>query len=628
MHKQIRGLGAESPVFGAERQKGAQIPNYKWVIKQALNTRFPHRIRGRLQDITKKTRAFLRPAAALVFFTHILLLPPLLPAQQDADQRIVISDSGVYEALSSLYLEQGKTLVSRTFPYTREELRQSLRRLDFADLHEAGKSAYREIEKFLEDEPLYEEDGGLRFYPSIRFNAEGYLHSDRGNSEWVYDGRDRQPFFGFFTDIVVAGRLDLYIDITAQKDLFQTGGDKDNHTSLMTSPYQFDLSFPYRGGASFGGKHWNLWLGRDKLNWGNGRTGNLMLSDADLYHEGAKFSASYKRFKFTWLVLGLESWTDPEVFGTEAWDYTGGFKKPYSYPDYFFKDENDVPIPHTDDNQDGVPDSIERFKLFMAHRFEVLPFDSLRIALNESVIYGGKYPDLRIFNPMLVYHNFYLKDNMNSMMSLELDYVPLPGVLLYGQFAMDQLSTSFEQDVYGRDIEPNAVGYMAGLEYRRAAGSGYISAGYEYVQTSPWLYIREHPLVSYLSTRRIHSEARKDVLGDHNYFYLNTPLGYVYGSDVIINSFMVSYTAAFRWALYAEYRLMYIGENGINSAFNTDSAWDKKTPSGDFEVKYYVSLGGWYRFTAGISAFAEASVMHNDKGTDCQLAAGVRWKLE
>jgi hypothetical protein len=243
------------------------------------------------------------------------------------------------------------------------------------------------------------------------------------------------------------------------------------------------------------------------------------------------------------------------------------------------------------------------------------------------VIYGGKYPDLRVFNPMLVYHNFYLKDNMNSLMSLELDYVPLPGIFLYGQFVMDQLSTNFEQDVYGRDIEPNAAGYMAGLEYRRSAGTGYISLGYEYVYTSPWLYIREHPLVSYFSTRRIHSEARKDILGDHNYFYVNTPLGYAYGSDVIVNSFLLSYTVAFQWAVYAEYRLMYIGENDINSAFKTESAWDKKTPSGDFEVKYYVALGGWYRFTAGISLFAEAALLRNDAGTDFQLAAGARMRL-
>jgi hypothetical protein len=217
---------------------------------------------------------------------------------------------------------------------------------------------------------------------------------------------------------------------------------------------------------------------------------------------------------------------------------------------------------------------------------------------------------------------------MNSLMSVELDYVPLPGFFLYGQYAMDQLSTSFEQNTYGRDVEPNAMGYMLGFEYRHSLGSGYFSAGYEFVQTSPWLYIREHPLVSYFSTRRVHSEARKSVMGEHNYIYLNTPLGYVYGSDVVVNSFLVSYTVAGKWAVYAEYRFMFLGENGINSPFNTENAWDLKTPSGDYESKRIISLGGWRRLGWGLSLFAEAAMIHNNRGNDFQLAAGARWSLK
>ncbi|MCL1817762.1 MAG: capsule assembly Wzi family protein [Spirochaetaceae bacterium] len=559
---------------------------------------------------------------ALAFFAADL-------AAQERDQRIVALDSGIYDILSGLYREQGMLPVSSSYPYTREELRQSLRRLDFADLSGAGKQGYSHIESYLADKPVYEEDGGFRFYPEIRVNTEFYAHSKRENGEWAYDSQKRQPFFGFFADFVMAGRVDLYVDITAQKDLFQTGGDRDNHTSILTNPYQFDLNFPYRAGMSFGGAHWNFWLGRDKLSFGNGRTGNLLLSDADIFHEGARFSLNYKRFKFTWIVLGLEPWTETRAFGGEdAWDHRNGkWLKGYEYPDYLFLDANGDIIPSTPANAGRVPDGIERFKLFMAHRFELLPFDCLRIAVSESIIYGGKYPDIKVFNPMMVYHNYYQKENMNSLVTGEIDYVPIPGLLLYGQVAVDQLATSFKEQQYGKAVEPNARGFMAGIEYRHPAGSGSFTAGYEFVYTDPWLYIREHPLVSFSSTRRIQSESRKDITGDSNYLYITTPLGYGYGSDIIMNGFILSYTVAGKWAAYGEFRLIFTGDNGITSPFDTDLAYSKKTPSGDVEVKKLFILGGWYRFAFGVSLFAEGAVLRNDAGTDYQLAAGLRWRL-
>ncbi|MCL1817610.1 MAG: hypothetical protein FWG35_01675, partial [Spirochaetaceae bacterium] len=64
---------------------------------------------------------------ACVFFAAEL-------AAQERDQRIVALDSGIYDILSGLHREQGMIPVSSSYPYTREELRQSLRRLDFADL--------------------------------------------------------------------------------------------------------------------------------------------------------------------------------------------------------------------------------------------------------------------------------------------------------------------------------------------------------------------------------------------------------------------------------------------------------------------------------------------------------------
>lgn len=542
------------------------------------------------------------------------ILAAVFPAALDAagpDQRIVSLESGAYRTLAGLYLEQGLAPPSSSLPYTHEELRRSLRRLDHGSLSEAGRLSYRTLEDLLTARPAYEEEGGLRFYPSYRANPEVYLHTNRDNTLWVYDAAERRPFLGFYFDIVLSNRMALYGDLTVQKDVFQTGGDPDNYTGVLTSPYQADLNVPYRAGASFGGRHWNLWLGRDLLSWGSGRTGNLMLSDADIYHEGLRFTSFYDRFKFTFLVLGLESWTDPSVFGTESWNRDGGFDEPYIYPA----------------GQD--PAALERFKVFIAHRFEFLFRPNLRFAMNESVVYGGKYPDYRIFNPMLLYHNLYLKEWLNNMMTLELDYAPVPGLLLYGQFAMDQFSTAFEQKTYGLDSEPNAMGYLAGVEYRRPVGTGHFSAAFEFVKTDPWLYIREHPLVSFLSTRRIHSEARKDVLGDRNYYFLNTPIGYPRGPDVIVNSLLLSYTEAGRRGLYAEYRLVFAGEHDVTTPFVTgDAAWEYKTPSGNADTENIARLGGWYRISRSFSVFAEAAFVYNDGETDLQLAAGVRWKSE
>jgi hypothetical protein len=191
---------------------------------------------------------------------------------------------------------------------------------------------------------------------------------------------------------------------------------------------------------------------------------------------------------------------------------------------------------------------------------------------------------------------------------------------------MDQFSTVFEKDTYGTDSEPNAMGFLGGLEFRRAAGPGHATAALEVARTDPWLYIREHPLVSFFSTRRIHSESRKDILGDKNYYFINTPIGYSYGPDVVVGSFLVSYTVPDSWSAYAEYRLVLDGENGITTPYVTgDAAWDLRTPSGDENVINIATVGGWYRFSPRFSVFGEASFVYNDDENDIQLASGLRY---
>lgn len=525
-----------------------------------------------------------------------LLLMVAAASFAESDQRIVPLSDDAYRLIRTLYVQQGLGLPSQSFPYTHEELRQVLRRIDYGALGAAGKKAYREAEKLLKKQPVYSEEGGFRFYPSFRVGAEVYLHTNRDYENWDYDASKRRPFLGILADAVFFDDLDMYVDLTVQKDSWQAGGDHDNVTSVLTDPYQFDLNIPYRAALSFGGERWNLWAGRDLLSWGSGRTGNLMLSDADLYHEGVRFTTYWDRFKYTFLLLGLESWMI---------DVADGF------PDYPYVEKP----------------AAERFKMFLAHRFEFRILENLRFTMNESIIYGGKYPDLRVFNPLIVYHNLYLKEYSNSLVTAEADYTPSAGLLLYGQFAMDQLSTIFEKNAYGKDEEPNAMGFLAGIEYSRQIGGGNLTVGYEFVKTDPWLYIRETPLVSFFSTRRIHSEARKEVLGDKNYYYLNSPIGYNQGPDTVMNSLLVSYCVAGAYEVFFEYRLLLKGENSITSLFLTgDAAWDLRTPSGTPDVRNVFSLGGWLRFSDRFTVFLQSTLVYN--GDAAHVKGAAEWDLE
>ena len=61
----------------------------------------------------------------------------------------------------------------------------------------------------------------------------------------------------------------------------------------------FDWTVPYKTIVSVGGNNWNFVAGRDKLSWGSGETGNLMLSDSFPKQTFAKFSTYFNAFKYS-----------------------------------------------------------------------------------------------------------------------------------------------------------------------------------------------------------------------------------------------------------------------------------------------------------------------------------------
>lgn len=462
-------------------------------------------------------------------------------------------DSPLYRDLRDLFISQGYSLPSTAGPWSRDELLFLLNKLD--------ASHFSEVEQKLSDS-LYEELTRTEQAFSIRFeaNLESYTHTNTTDfiteEDWVYSYLDRKPL----------------VNIPLEVDLgpFYAGGDlalvnspfndrDDSHKAvdgisdlfgkyyLTTNlPVQFgsdelylDANIPYRGFLAAGGSGWHLQVGRDRLSWGPGASGNFMLGSQVQYHNQGRITAYRDSFKYTFVT---SSFPHPEEIGM-----------------------------HTNDYSQANP--IKGLKLFMAHRFEWrLLENKLGFALNEGIMYqnasGGI--DLRILNPFMVYHNYFIRTNANSLASLEVDYALSKGWNLYGQFALDELALGeTEWNLPTASKHPNGLAYMLGLRIAKPVGKGMLSGHMEGVYTDPYLYLRSLDGDD-SQTAGDHTDSLNYIIALRRWFldkvvYDQDYLGYRYGGDALVLSSAFGYREPDAWYLGGRFFGMVHGEIDKNS---------------------------------------------------------------
>ncbi len=234
-------------------------------------------------------------------------------------------------------------------------------------------------------------------------------------------------------------------------------------------PADIDLNMPYRAFvAAGGGDHWSLQIGRDRLSWGGaGQSGNLMVSDSFKYHNMARVTTFSDRFKYTFV--------------------TSFFPHPSQYHDSTGVDL----IGHSQSTEmtGGI-------FMFMSHRLEWRMLqDKVGLTLTESVMYQSEenYLDIRILNPAMIFHDYYIRSNANSILGLEIDYTPVSGLNIYAQAAVDEFAIPLTEPVPGGDEEalpPSAFGFIVGAKgvFSLADTVGYGSL--EFAYTDPYLYLR------------------------------------------------------------------------------------------------------------------------------------------
>ena len=589
----------------------------------------------------------MRVKRLMVLFVLIaLLLAPGLSAANH--QKVYSLDSDIYEAIQILYVSQGLSLPSTTGPYSQAELTLMLEKLKPETLKGSLSSTYDYVVQQLNIEPKIQGKGiGLSW--NLDANLETYYHTDTtnfvGRETWTRGSLQQKPLLNIGLETWPAENFYGYSELSVGNThtLEHGFGSTAFSTNLpVLAPAvlkDLDFNIPYRAFVAAGGDHWTFQLGRDRLNWGAGTTGNLMLSDTLKYHNMARITTFSDKFKYTFV--------------------TSFFPHPTSHFDAL--PGGDGPI--EGDGQDVVLNGIY---MFMSHRLEWRMFaDKVGLTLTESIMYQSEENllDLRILNPAMIFHDYYIRNNANSILGLEIDYTPVRGLNIYAQAAVDEFSLPGEPVPSATEANfPITFGYLAGIKGVLPLKNAVGYASLEFAQTDPYLYLR-------YSSNSGPTEASHDAYGlnyvgvirefTNNSGTLYNPqfLGYTYGNDARVLNFNGGMKAFGTWNVSANVFYM------AHGTFDMFTIWDRvggstgsplvTTPTdnggdsaGNYKDSTYASrnavshtlvagINGSYQLSDCLSVFGQVDYItiknyknkSGDSAGDIQLTFGATYSL-
>lgn len=591
----------------------------------------------------------------LVFF-FLLAFLVFSEVTAQSSQKIFPVDSTVYSTIKKLYLLQGRAMPSSSGPWSASELQMMFEKIDADDLSEP---LYAEYAAALAEVKETGEKGNehINMTVSRALNPEAYIHTNTDGSEiqgntdtdlWnklkLYSGRDAwsydltkiTPFYVMNWETWVSDDFYGWFEFPLQ-NTFRTQtqiGDKTFATNIFglqngsLSMDVADLNFPYRAFVSFGSDNWSFELGRDRLNWGLGTTGNLMMSDNFPYHNMLRYAAFSDSYKYSFLV---------STYPHEMNYYRGGVYQ----------------------LTNGANNDVEGNEFYISHRIEGRFFgDKLAATLTESVMvqYATNHISWELLNPVSFWHNNYTASTSNSILGLELDWTAFKGFNVYGQFAVDEIQ------IFGEDQHwPSGLAVLGGATYAMPLFDGVMKLNLEGARTDPYMYLRygRYPTASepygidFIVADRIYSV---DLL--NRPAYEEFCLGYQYGPDCIVGNFNCDWENAklrlnmnyffmahgthdfwTRWALKESLDDDYVDVNYTTpTTSHSSSANARFDVTGRDSVWYTndISLGASYQVLPSLNIYGQADYVitknafndsTNGVENDIQFVLGVKFSF-
>ncbi len=472
-------------------------------------------------------------------------------------KRVIPVSSELYTMVENLYHETGRAAPNSAKPWTADEMTAILSSVDTAGLSAAGKKAHAYLTERLTDTDVLFNEEDFSFDSSPSVTVEVFSHFpilDSTDSapeayEWMHGYEERHPFLSIPLEFWYGDALYMTSELEVKEEYRTVTSPstpdvaKNYLNVLFDDPsMRLDLYFPFRAVLSTGGDWWHLLFGRDKLSWGGGVSGNLMLSDYSDFYDFIGLSFFSPSFKMTNI---------------------------YAMTDRFLPDGTDI-----------------GFSGFIGHRLEMRFFDRLKFTVNESVAFAKLSPELpRDFNFLMVYHNWMAPERLNSLLSVELEYTPWRYFTLYGHIAMDEFAVQYEKD-RGGGGGPPVYGYLAGIRGAYPLGPGYLSGALEWVQTSPWIYNRRAPPYFY-NVRRYWS------LVTDRFEFVTKPFGYEYGPDAIVLFLSSSYSLPGSYGAGIEITRLIKGEKRAGSPWDPEPG--DAPPTGIAEKIWIVHIQGTWQ---------------------------------
>jgi hypothetical protein len=480
------------------------------------------------------------------------------------------------EDLRSVVRFNGKSFLSLTPPLSRDEVIAILDEIDPESLPEPVRLLYDRILENFFPALLY---NSPEFAAAVHLRAalEGRFRSNT-SIPWLKKDNTSQAMLGIPIHLFFCDKVELFFEpLLAADPWYYNYPVSSWGTNVPWDAVRIDLNMPLRAFIAAGGAWWNFQLGRDKLSFGPGRTGNLAVSDNTDYYDFVRLSFFSRVLKYSLLISQMPLDVGP--------------------------DEKSLLKNPSIRNKEDIDNTMNRY--FYLHRLDVRLFEKFSIGLSEGVMVGNAPLELRYLHPVMVFHSFFSwrdypnwgkndGDMVGSLFSLDMEWAFLPGWALYGQVVMNEFSTPYEKNI-AADQPPSGMGYLLGAEYAFSASGWSFSCYAELVYTEPFLYTLSSPFGSMIWMRRSSDLGSKDL----RYAWF----GYGEGRDMFLAALGVS-AATEKLSLSMDISVKLQGEHRQAG----QGAWDwnkeqnsQHSPSGTPETSTRILLGAGFKLLPSLT---------------------------